>query len=108
MEEEMQELKAALTEGAGLVIPTAISFEELERRLAEHISELLSKDLNGVLQILYRIDVREDRVKKELRLQADKDAGWVIARLIIERQLEKLKTRRAFRRDENMNEEEKW
>ena len=44
------------------------------------------------------IDVDEARLKKLLKDNAGEDAGMIIARLIIERQLQKIVTRRASQR----------
>ena len=59
--------------------------------------------------ILYRIDVNERKLKYLLQENVGEDAAFIIADLIIERQIEKIKSRQQFsRRDDNISEEEKW
>ena len=51
----------------------------------------------------------ESRLKKLLQDENHEDAGKVIADLIIQRQLEKIKTRQQFKQpNENIDESEKW
>ena len=81
------------------VIPSVSSpaFSEMLELLARHIDDLITSNFNMLLALLYRIDVDETRVKNELK-NADKEetAGYIIARLIIARQNEKLEWRRKF------------
>jgi hypothetical protein len=68
---------------------------DLEALLAEKLNELIRSDFNMLVTILYRIDVSEEKLKKLLKDNAGEDAGRIMARLIIERQLQKIKARRA-------------
>lgn len=81
------------------VIPSVSSpaFSEMLELLARHIDDLITSNFNMLLALLYRVDVDETRVKNELK-NADKEetAGYIIARLIIARQNEKLEWRRKF------------
>lgn len=86
-----------------------ISLEELQSALAIHINQLIQHHFEQLVSLLYRIDVNEAKIKQLLQKHPDENAGNLIAALIIERQLEKLKTRQQFRNPEsNINEEEKW
>jgi hypothetical protein len=58
--------------------------EALQNWLAGEIAVLLDRDFQRLLNILYRIDINESKVK--LAFTADKPA-WEIAGLIIEREL---------------------
>ncbi len=75
----------------------------LEEQLADQINFLVEKDFSRLLNLLYRIDVSEEKIKKALLNNSD-PAGYVIARLIIERQLQKI----AFRKKFTNGEGEKW
>jgi hypothetical protein len=59
--------------------------------LATYINDLIVHDFNKLISILYRIDVDEEKLKRVLKENKDKDAGIVIAELIIERQSQKRK-----------------
>ena len=77
--------------------------------LAEKINEMLQSEFNSLVTILYRMDVSESKLKQELQENPGKDAGLLIADLMIERQAQKLKTREQFsQRDNNIDEREKW
>jgi hypothetical protein len=53
--------------------------------------------------------VSEVKLKTLLKVQSQEDAGKIIAELVIERQLQKIKTREQFKQqDDNFDEEEKW
>lgn len=69
--------------------------DELETFLSERLNALIRSDFNMLITILYRVDVSENKLKKLLRGSPEEDAGKIMARLIIERQLQKIKARRA-------------
>ena len=78
-------------------------------QLIERINQLINGDFNRLIQILYRIDINEARLKELLETLKATDAAEIIADLVIERQLQKLKSRQQFRqRDNDISEEEKW
>jgi hypothetical protein len=56
---------------------------------------LILSDFNALIGILYRIDVNEARLKELLKIKAGEDAGKIMARLIIERQWQKIQTRKS-------------
>lgn len=74
-----------------------LSAEELEDRLTFRINRLIEADFNALVSILYRVDVNEAKLKELLRTAAGEDAGRIMARLIIERQMQKIITRRNAR-----------
>ena len=77
--------------------------------LAGKINELLTTDFQKLIAILYRVDVSEAKLKKLLQENPTADAGLLIADLMIERQLQKTKSRQQFRQQDNhIDENEKW
>ena len=98
-----------LNEKFELNIPVESTQEQMEIFLAGRINQIIENDFTQLLQILYRIDVSEQKLRSLLKQNTGTDAGRIIAVLIIERQLEKLNSREQFRRnDDNIDEEEKW
>lgn len=91
-------------------LPIAINeMQDAENFLAEKINALIKNDFNFLVQILYRIDVNEARLKQVLKENPNEDAGKIIAALLIERQLQKINSRKQFKqKDDNFSEEEKW
>ena len=83
------------------------SIEELKLALSYYINDLITHDLNKLMSLLYRIDVSEKVLKGNLQEQKE-DAGVIIAELIIDRQLQKTKTRKQSRPNDEIPENEKW
>ena len=71
-------------------------FRELRRVLILRIEELIQKDIEKLKWILYRIDVNERKVYEALASNAALHYPEVLADLIIERQIEKARTRAKF------------
>ena len=104
-----QNLIPALNESLQIDLPSTISFEQLKEKLSIYINQLIQTDFQKLVSVLYRIDVSEKKLKILLRDNGDSEAGKIIAELIIERQLEKIKSRQQFsRRDKNINDEDMW
>ncbi|HWB93364.1 MAG TPA: hypothetical protein VG605_15995 [Puia sp.] len=74
-----------------------------EGELAEKINALIQNDFGALVQLLYRIDVSEDKLRRMLADNSGEDAGRLIARLIIERQRQKIENRRKYRRDDDID-----
>jgi len=84
------------------------SFDVFKQNLAAYINELINYDFEKLIHLLYRIDVSEQKLKSFLANQ-QANAGNIIAALIIERQLQKIKTREQFKHQDNsFDEEEHW
>jgi len=85
------------------------SAKQLQQKLAVQINDLIQTDFEKLVQILYRMDIDEAKLKTLLRKYPGTDAGEMIAQLMIERQLQKIKSRQEFRqRDNDFDEQEKW
>lgn len=86
----------------------AVRKSELRQQLIDYINDLLVHDFNKLVQLLYRIDVSEKKLKAVLKENQQTDAAVIIADLIIKRQEEKIKAKQSFKPDNNIAEEEKW
>ena len=92
-----------------IALPDEISLLELEEKLTTYANLLIQKDFQKLITLLYRIDVSEAKLKYLLQLRADENAGNIIAKLIIERQIQKMKSRQQFgKSNTDIPEEEKW
>lgn len=71
---------------------------DLKKALVQYIDRLIIDDFSLLISLLYRIDIPQEKASLAL---AEKNkttsAGEVLAELIIQRQLQKIKTRRAYR-----------
>lgn len=80
-----------------------------KEQLVLYIQTLISNDFAGLVQLLYRLDISEPRLKQTLAAQPAKDAGELIAQMIIERLEQKKIAREAFKRkDWGESKEERW
>lgn len=106
---ENAELVRLLNKELAIDLAESISYEEIHSQLAEYLNDLIKNDFENLVTYLYRIDVSEQKLKTLLQQFPNQDAGNIIASLIIERQQQKLKTRRLFsHRNNDIDEEEKW
>ena len=64
--------------------------------LANAINELIKKDFSKLVQLLYRIDVSEAKLKYILQAHPNEDAGKLIATVVIERLAATKKAREMF------------
>ncbi len=76
--------------------------------LTECINELINKDFPALIQLLYRLDIPEKKLKENLALQETMDAAEIISTMIIKRQIEKIVSREKFSRKNSENNEERW
>lgn len=108
------ELKTGVSNIADTILFEANSIEqvpneETKKRLMDLINELIQKDFNALVQLLYRIDVDEKKIRVYLKENKNQDSASVLADLIIDRQQQKIKSRQEFqtknKKDDN---DEKW
>lgn len=82
--------------------------------LARYINELLNNDFSRLISVLYRMDVNETKLRRLLNDNPATDAGSLIADLMIERQLERIKSRKETNKsgsvssESDPDENEKW
>ncbi|MEN9684292.1 MAG: hypothetical protein RLZZ28_78 [Bacteroidota bacterium] len=86
-----------------------LKLEELSfEQMAAFINQLIESDFSRLVQILYRLDVSETKLKSVLLEHPTGDAGNLIAQLILERIASREKTRQLFKQEGEISEEEKW
>lgn len=73
-----------------------MSEELLRARLVEAFAYLLDNNINKMMNILYRTDVNEEKLKALLISNADLPSAEVIAEAYISRQKEKVATRKKY------------
>lgn len=88
---------------------TSLQESGLHEGLSAYINSLILKNFDELIYVLYRVDVSEHKLKTLLKENNKTDAGAMIATLIIERQIQKIKSRQEHRRDNNIiDDEESW
>jgi hypothetical protein len=73
-----------------------ILMQALQEKLIVFINDLIQNNFQRLVAILYKVDVDENKLKRILKEDAGKDAADIIARLIIEREIQKIETRKQF------------
>jgi hypothetical protein len=70
----------------------------LRERLVQAFAYLLDNDISKMMNILYRTDVNEDKLKKLLISNSELPSAEVIADAYLARQKEKIETRKKYSR----------
>ncbi len=90
----------------GLQLPDVVSEETILKHLEQKILELADRNPEAFFQLMYRLDVAEQKVKSVL---FEPDAGMQIAKLVYKRQLQKIEVRKLFRaKDDVADDDLKW
>jgi hypothetical protein len=104
---ETQAILQDLNRSYELELRDVLTLEELEAMLAERVNTLIQRDFGALVQLLYRVDVSEAKLRNLLEANTGEDAAVLIAREMIERQWQKIETRRKYRQEPG-DEEERW
>jgi len=75
----------------------SLSRNELETRLYVYISNLLETNFEKLCNLIYRHDVDESKFNNALKYPNIDDQAWRITHLVIDREMEKVKMRKAYK-----------
>ena len=100
-------LSLNIQQDTGLLMPGHTSLEEIKAALTSYVNELINKDFEKLVSLLYRIDVNEHKMRNLLNAKQGENAAGLIADLIIERQLQKIESRKKYSSRQD-SDEEKW
>lgn len=103
--EQQQEIYNALYRQWDLQPVDVISEEEIKHQLAVRILMLMDKNPEQFFQLMYRLDISEQRLKT---IWADSDAADKIASMVYERQLQKLQSRRSNKNNNSEDPDLQW
>jgi len=103
-----QETALQLSADAALAIQPDITYEQLVALLAEKLEDLISNNFQQFVLLLYKIDVSENKVRDIFGPDVSADAYHKLAVVIIERQMQKIISRKATKRPHDEDGEEKW
>ena len=105
---DSKELILSLKTDLAISLPEDEGMNTLRSVLSAYINELIDKNFQQLVNLLYRLDISENKLKQMLN-DVKEDAGLIIADLIIERQTQKMKTKKQFQQKQrDIDEEEKW
>ncbi len=109
MSDSNQDIIPLLNKELSLELPENISLSELKEELTQYINQLINTDFEKLIFYLYRIDVHEAKMKQLLQAHEGENAAALIAQLIIDRQVQKIKTRTEFTAPAaDQGSEERW
>lgn len=104
-EQEIQEIILQKVDDRQLSLQPSIQL--FIESLAAYIDQLINHDFSKLVQLLYRMDISEKKLKQTLAT-SQTDAGVLIAKMMIERELQKIKSRKEFKKRSDIPEDEKW
>ncbi|MDE3125665.1 MAG: hypothetical protein KGK14_09140 [Bacteroidota bacterium] len=87
-----------------IIVQNSSAYEQIRNAIAF----LIESDFYGLIQLLYRIDVDEQLLRKTLQDHPNQDAADLITQLLIHRQAQKIAWRKNMQENNDISEEEKW
>lgn len=85
-----------LDESELIIQEAELTHDALLKKLTYIVSYLLEKDFSRLLQVLYRIDISEEKLKSALSSNEIAPAA-AISQMILEREMQKVETRKRYR-----------
>ncbi|OJW83012.1 MAG: hypothetical protein BGO69_03815 [Bacteroidetes bacterium 46-16] len=89
-----REIADALQRDWELQLPESLSEEAILAHLANRIVSLIESGPEAFFQLMYRLDISEKKLNGVLE---EEDVAHKIARLVYDRQLQKIRSRQLFR-----------
>lgn len=108
MSQLLPETILQLSADAGLQTIPEVTYEQLEAALAEKLEYLISTDFQQFVLLLYKVDVAEGKVRLILESDLTPAVYRKIAALLIDRQQEKIVSRKTYSQPPPNDGEEKW
>jgi hypothetical protein len=79
----------------------ALTFQKITEKIQPLLAELMTKNYQGFMNLLYRIDLNESRIKKETAAQPEKKFEEIIAALVIKRELQKVVIKEYYKNNQD-------
>lgn len=104
--DQKQEVATELAKDWALMIPENVTEEAILQLLADRVVTLIERSPEEFFQLMYRLDVSEKKLNRVLQ---EADVAQQIARLIYNRQLQKIESRALYRsQNDSEDPEMKW
>ena len=82
--------------------------DEIRQKITGLIRELINNNFPSLVELLYRVDIDEKKLKEILKSHPHADSALVIADLIISRQLQKTAIKNQFANKDKPRDDEGW
>jgi hypothetical protein len=105
--EKLYEILKQMDE-SGSLPPTTEKVHTIREQLVVYINELIQHDFPRLVELLYRVDVNEKRLKELLASHKDTSSAALITDLLIERQLQKRTWRQAHTPNSDIPDNDRW
>src|ERR1700761_9321878 len=106
--DNLNSLSESIRKELDLVVLNSPDLDSLRKELTTYITYLIERNYTHLVELLYRIDISEPKLKIALSSRNEPSA-MIIADMIIERQIEKIESRKKFgAHDQPFSDEEKW
>ena len=102
-DEVLSEAAVALQQDWGISIPVALSEDDILRLLAARVATLTEKGAEQFYQLMYRLDISEKKLNATI---GQPDVAERIAKLIYDRQVQKIISRQVNTPQPPVNEED--
>lgn len=90
------------------LLPARATYNELIHALSLRLDQMITEDFSALIQLLYRIDISETKLRNMINATSDQSASKQIAQLIIERQMQKAASRKLFIASNDIPVDDKW
>jgi len=101
MIEEFDEIKSLISKNYEVDVINELSKEKLIEEVANRVEFFMENNMELFFNHLYRMDVNEKKVHDILYHSDTEDSVYVsLAKLIVERQFQRLETKRKFKQDD--------
>lgn len=97
MENEIKDVYSIISRNFEVETSGELTIESLVKLLSLRIRELLDRNLEKLVSIMYRIDLNQAKVDKIFENTSKDEIAYQLSELIIERQIEKVRTRRLYK-----------
>jgi hypothetical protein len=99
------EIRQRISNDWELDLPENLSKKEILEALEFRISELLKGNGEQFFQLMYRLDISEEKVNLALQ---NNEAVNQLADLIYERQVDKVNLRKTFKKEKDIDKDLEW
>ena len=99
--DETKELNQAISSRFEMAVSESLAFDDMKHALYTRIRDLLDKNLERLLSMLYRVDLSQKKLDEIFENGSKDKIAMNIAEAVIERQLQKIKTREFYKHPES-------
>jgi hypothetical protein len=103
--EELNDLHRALVQSWQIEPSTGLTSHAFLDALTDRVAMLLKHNLNRLTSAMYTLDVDETRFNTALSLPGNRETARTVAELILEREIEKMISRRKYRETAENNDD---